>query len=147
VILACSRQYYETYVQGDESFTSLSRQNFISYRKDLHTIKQWFKHHFSKANIQVRDVLTVDSHGAVISAITSNVGMGIVASHLIAETLRKGTVVHIQTSKAEIMNSIALVHLQDKIPTFTEKVFERFLVDMIRGTISTDNAGMKVLCH
>lgn len=147
VILACSRQYHERYLQGDYSFTSLSQQNFISYRKDLQVIKQWFKHHFSKPNIRVRDVLTVDSHQAVISAIKSNVGLGIVASHLITEQLRQGSIVQIKTSNSELMNSISLVHLQDKFPTCTEKVFERYLVDKIREILCQGSAGMKVLYH
>jgi len=145
VILACSRQYYEKSVRGDLSFTSLLRQNFITYRKDLQTIKQWFKHHFSKPNIHVRDVLTVDNHEAVISAIKHNVGMGIVSSHLVNNELRDGQIIHIKTSKLEIMNSISLVHLQDKIPTFTEKVFEKYLVDKIKKVISQNLVGMRVL--
>jgi DNA-binding transcriptional LysR family regulator len=145
VILACSKQYYEDSLRGDLSFTSLSQQNFISYRKDLQTVKQWFKHHFSKTSLHVRDVLTVDNHGAVISAIKQNVGMGVVASHLINNELRNGQIVQIKTSKPEIMNSISLVHLQDKIPTFTEKVFVKYLVEKIKRVISQDYAGMRVL--
>ncbi|MBU0942886.1 MAG: LysR family transcriptional regulator [Proteobacteria bacterium] len=144
VILACSRQYHEKYVKGDHSFSSLSKQNFISYRKDLQAIRLWFKHHFSKSNIHVRDVLTVDSHEAVISAIAHNVGIGVVASHLITEKLSNGIIVHIKTPKPEIMNAISLVQLQDKIPTLTEKVFERYLIDKIReanGGDSLHNSG------
>jgi len=145
VILACSKQYYEKSLRGDLSFTSLLRQNFISYRKDLQTIKQWFKHHFSKPNIHVRDVLTVDCHEAVISAIKNNVGMGIVASHLVNNELRNDQIIHIKTSSSEIMNSISLVHLKEKIPTFTEKVFEKYLVDRIKRVISQNHVGMRVL--
>lgn len=147
VILACSRQYHENRVKGDHSFVSLSKQNFITYTKDLQTIKQWFKHHFSKKNIHVRDVLTVDSHRAVISAIKSNIGMGIVVSHLVKEELENGQIVHIKTTSSEIINSISLAHLQDKIPTFTEKVFERYLVDKIRTMIPQGNSGMKIPGH
>jgi len=132
VILACSQQYYEKCVKGDLSFSSLLQQDFISYRKDLQVIKQWFKHHFSKANVHVSNVLTVDSHEAVSSAIKNNIGMGVVASHLVRDELRSGQLVHIKASESEIINSISLVHLQDKIPTFTEKVFEKFLVEKIK---------------
>ncbi|WP_163335624.1 LysR family transcriptional regulator [Desulfopila sp. IMCC35008] len=145
VILACSKNYYENSLQEDLSFSSLSQQNFISYRKDLQTIRQWFKHHFSKLNTRVHDVLTVDSHEAVISAIKHDVGMGVVASHLVKDELYKKQIVHIKVSGSEIMNSISLVHLQEKIPTFTEKSFEKYLVDKIREMISEGYAGIKVL--
>ena len=145
VILACSRKYHKQHIQDDHSFATLARQNFISYRKDLQTIKQWFKHHFSKPNLQVRDVLTVDNHEAVISAIANDVGLGVIVSHLIKDKLRNGAVIHIHTSKPELMNSISLACLQDKVPTLTERVFERYLIDRIRSIISQSNIGMQVL--
>jgi DNA-binding transcriptional LysR family regulator len=147
VILACSRQYHETRVKGDHSFAALLKQDFIGYTKELQTVKQWFKHHFSKKNIQVRSVLTVDSHRAVISAITSHIGLGVVVSHLVKEELNNGQIVHIKTAGPEIINSISLAHLQDKIPTLTEKVFERYLVDRVRKMISQGNVGMTVPGH
>lgn len=136
VILACSKRYYDSIMGGDVTFASLSQQNFISYREDLQTIKQWFKHHFSKPHVPIHNVLTVDSHEAVISAIQHNVGMGIVASHFVRDEINNNQIVHIRSSKSEIINSISLVHLQDKIPTLTEKVFERYLVDRIKNMTS-----------
>lgn len=133
IILACSKQYYQKYIKDDLSFTSLSQQNFISYRKDLQTIKHWFKHHFSKPNVAIRDVLTVDSHQTVIAAIKHHVGMGIVSSHLVNDELRSAEIVRIQTSTPDIINPISLAYLQDKIPTFTEKFFERYLVEKIKS--------------
>jgi len=147
VILACSKKYHDESVRNDHSFTSLSKQNFISYKKDQQAIKQWFKHHFSKATIHVKDVLTVDNHEAVISAIKNDVGLGIVASHLVMKEIQDEYIVHIKTSASEIMNPIALVHLQDKIPTLTEKVFEKYLVEKIRDVIQQVGIGVKVLHH
>ena len=135
VILACSKKYNEVTMKKGHSFVSLSRQNFISYKKDQQTIKQWFKHHFSKVNIHVRDVLTVDNHEAVIVAIKKDVGLGIVASHLVKQEILDKQIVHIKTSVSEIVNRIALVQLQDKIPTLTEKVFEKYLVERIRDVV------------
>jgi len=147
VILACSSHYYQSCLRGDCNLQSLMRQNFISYRKDLQAIRQWFKHHFSKTNVPVREVLTVDSHETVISAIKNHVGLGVVASHLIAEELRTGDIVHIETANPEITNSISLVHLQDKVPTLTEKVFQRFLVTTVSETIGRLSSGLKILHH
>ena len=145
VILACSHKYYEESVKGDLSFESLSQQNFISYRKDLQTIKQWFKHHFSKSNINLRGVLTVDNHEAVISAIMNHMGMGVIASHIVNNELHNKQIIHIKTSRSEILNSISLVHLQDKVPTFTEKVFVKHLADTIKNVISKSRMGLRVL--
>lgn len=135
LILACSKKYYDQAIKNDHSLTSLSKQNFIGYKKDQQPIKQWFKHHFSKTNIHVHDVLTVDNHEAVISAIKKDVGLGIVASHLVKKEIQDEYIVPINISASEIMNPIALVHLQDKFPTLTEKVFAKYLVEKIRDMI------------
>ena len=147
VILACSKRYYEKSLKKDQSFTTLSKQNFISYKKNNQTVKQWFKHHFSKTNIHVHDVLTVDNHEAVISAIKKDIGLGIVASHLVEKEIQTEQIVHIKTSASEITNAIALVNLQEKIPTLTEKVFGKYLVDKIRYMIPQINAGVEILPH
>ncbi len=133
VILACSRQYYEKSVKKDHSLKNLACQNFITYQHNLQAVKNWFKHHFGKYSLNFNVVLTVDSHQAVISAIVHHLGMGIIASHQVNEKIQKGQVVRINTSKAQIINPISLVHLQDKMPTLTEKVFEKFLVKKIKS--------------
>jgi len=132
VILACSRQYYEKSVKKDHSFNRLARQNFISYRHNAQTLKNWFRHHFGKFNVPFHVVLTVDNHQAIISAIHQHLGMGIVASHLVKEKIKNGQIISINTSKPEIINQISLVQLQDKIPTLAEKVFKNYLLDKIQ---------------
>lgn len=132
VILTCSRQYYEHSLGRDRSFQSLTQQHFIAYRENAHTIRNWFKHHFGKFNVDIDVVLTVDSHQAVISAIQHHVGLGVVASDMVKDLMNTSQIIPIRTSKAEIINPISLVQLQDKLPTFTEKVFVRFLEDTLR---------------
>ena len=62
VVLACSKQYYAKSIKKDHSFKSLARQHFITYRHSAQTIKNWFRHHFGKYNVNFDIVLTVDSH-------------------------------------------------------------------------------------
>lgn len=132
IILACSKEYYEKSIKKDHSFKNLLLQNFITYRQDAQVIKSWFKHHFGKSNLHLQAVLTVDSHQAIISAIQHSVGMGIVASHIVSKEIKRGQIMGITTSKPEIKNQISLTQLQDKIPTLTEKIFEKFLLKKIK---------------
>lgn len=132
IILTCSRTYYDRSIAMDHSFQSLIRQHFITYREDAHTIKNWFKHHFGKFEVDVDVVLTVDSHQAVISAIQHHIGLGVVASDMVKDMITTNQIIPISTSRAEIINPISLVQLQEKIPTITEKVFKQFIVDTIR---------------
>jgi DNA-binding transcriptional LysR family regulator len=132
VILACSRRYYERSIRQDHSFTSLAKQNFITYRDDAQTLKNWFKHHFGKFNPSFHRVLTVDSLQTVINAIHQHLGLGIVASHLVNEEILRGEIVPINTSKAAIINQISLIYLKDKTATLTEEVFQQFLMERIK---------------
>ncbi len=132
IILACSKEYYEKSIKKDHSFKHLLHQNFITYRQNAQVIKSWFKHHFGKSNLHLQPVLAVDSHQAIISAIQHNVGMGIVASHLVSKEIQRGQIIGIKTSKPDIRNQISLTQLQDKIPTLTEKTFQKFLLKEIK---------------
>lgn len=145
VVLACSRPYYDTHIRGDHSYATISNLDFISYQKDQQTIKKWFRHHFSKPNVQVGAVLVVDSHEAVIGSIKKDIGLGIIASHLVQNAIDNGEIVPIKKAKTEILNPIALVHLQDKIPTLTEKVFGTYMVKKIKAMIAASGDGMKIV--
>ncbi len=78
----------------------------------------------------------MDNHAGVVSAIMHNIGMGIVASQLVKDELQSGRMVKIKTSEADIINSISLVQLLDKIPSLTEKTFAGFMVNRIREMIT-----------
>jgi hypothetical protein len=59
--------------------------------------------------------------------------MGIIASHSAVNGIQSGQIMGISTSKSEIMSQISLVHLQDKIPTVSEKVFAKFLTEKFKS--------------
>ena len=133
VILACSQQYYEKYVKSDHSFNHMKQQSFIAYRHSAQTVKNWFRHHFGKYNVDANIVLTVGSHQGVIAAIRHHMGLGVIASHMVGERLKTGEIRRIDTTKEEIINQMSLVQLQNKIPTRAEKMFEKFLIGKIQS--------------
>lgn len=125
VILACSSDYCEDILRKDFSFNNLMANNFISYLPTASELHNWFKHHFRKTSIHPTIVMTVDSIQAVISCIRRHMGMGIIVSHLVNEDIRSGKIVPVTTGHKEIINRISLVQLQDKIPSLTDKTFQR----------------------
>lgn len=48
-------------------------------------------------------------------------------AHIVGEEIKSGQIVPIKTAKKNVINKIALVQLQDKIPSLTEKTFVNFL--------------------
>jgi DNA-binding transcriptional LysR family regulator len=94
----------------------------------------------------LHSVLTVDSHQAIISAIQHHVGMGIIASHLVSKEIQRGQIIAIKTSKSKIKNQITLIQLLDKVPTLTEKIFQKFLlkkIELIGLQIEVKSAALK----
>lgn len=137
VILACSKKYYDKEIRGDHSFENLALKEFISYQRTSLTLKNWFKHHFNKFSVNLNRVMTVDSHQAVITGITHNIGLGVIASHIVQKEIRKNIIVPIKTSCQDVINKISLVLLQDKIPTLTEKTFLKYFKEDILRTGTT----------
>jgi DNA-binding transcriptional LysR family regulator len=127
VVMACSKGYYEKEIKGDHSFENLCTQAFISYQKTSLTLRNWFKHHFNRYSLDLNRVLTVDSHQAVITGIKNQLGMGVIASHIVSRDIRRGRIIPIKTGKKDVINKISLVQLQDKIPSLTEKTFINYL--------------------
>ncbi|QJB55711.1 LysR family transcriptional regulator [Pseudodesulfovibrio sp. zrk46] len=131
VVLACSPGYYEKHIHGKPTLEMLTKLDFIEYTRKARTIAHWFKHHFNAPKANYRTVLTIDEHDAVVSAIKHGAGLGVVAPHLVEEELRNKEIVPVLTDKRGVVNQIALLHLQDKVPTLTDKLFRAFLVERI----------------
>lgn len=127
VIMACSKAYYEREIKGDHSFENLANKEFLSYQKSSLTLMNWFKHHFKKVPANLNRVMTVDNHQAVINGIKNHLGMGVIASHIVRRDIKQGRIISIKTPKKNVINTISLVQLQDKVPSLTEKTFINFL--------------------
>ncbi|MCP3871920.1 MAG: LysR family transcriptional regulator, partial [Desulfobacteraceae bacterium] len=113
VVLACSKRYYEREIKGNHSFENLASKEFISYQKSSLTLRNWFKYHFNKFSIGLNRVLTVDSHQAVITGIRNQLGMGVIASHIVSRDIKRGRIIPVKTEKKSVINRISLVQLQD----------------------------------
>ncbi|MBU1341960.1 MAG: LysR family transcriptional regulator [Proteobacteria bacterium] len=127
VVLACSKIYYDEEIKGDHSFENLASKEFISYQRSSLTLRNWFKYHFNKFPVALNRVLTVDSHQAVINGIKNQLGMGVIAGHIVSSDIKSGNIIPIKTAKKNVINKISLVQLQDKVPNLTEKTFINYL--------------------
>lgn len=132
VLLACSRDYYDSRIAGDHSFKNLVDQEFITDEDDLAILNSWFRNHFDKAPDGLNIVMTLDNHEALLSGIKLGMGLGIATGHLIWEEIKKGEVVPVTTERETMVNAISLVQLQDKVPTMTEKVFRDFILTEVK---------------
>ncbi|MCK5311528.1 MAG: LysR family transcriptional regulator [Desulfobacteraceae bacterium] len=135
VILACSKEYYEREINKDHSFKNLAAKEYISYQRTSLTLRNWFKYHFNKFSVKnLNRVMTVDSHQAVITGIKNNIGLGVIASHIVQKEIKKKNIIPIKMPQKDVINKISLVLLQDKIPTYTEKAFLKYFKEDILRT-------------
>jgi len=123
IILVCSKSYYQQHIKGDLSIENLLAQDYISYDNKFLAINGWFKHHFGRQSVKINAVLIVDSIQAVLAAIENDIGLGVISSN----QMHSGNLITITTDKKEIVNTISLIQLKDKVPSFTEKTFQHFL--------------------
>ena len=134
VILACSKKYYDREIKGDHSFENLVAKEYISYQKTSLTLRNWFKYHFNRFSLDLNRVMTVDSHQAVINGILNHLGMGVVAAHIVSDSIDRKEIIPVPTGQKDVINKISLVQLQDKVPSLTEKTFLRFLKADIKAS-------------
>lgn len=132
VILACSRPYYDKNIRGNHSLQHLMNQDFITYRMDAHAIQSWFKFSLGRPSASVNAVLTVDSVQAVVSAIKSHLGLGVIVSHLVSEEIDAGRIVAVRIPGKNVVNHISLVQLSGKKPSLAERSFQRHLRNEMR---------------
>ncbi len=128
MILVCSQEYYQREINGDHSLRNLLEKEFITDEDDPSILTMWYKHHFRKNPENLNIVMTMDSHEALISALKLGMGLGVATAHLIWDEIQRGEVIPITTAKANMVNMISLVQLQDKVPTLTEKTFRDFMI-------------------
>ncbi len=132
IILACSQEYYTNRMNEEVSLPVLTQQDYIEYASTTRSVNHWLKHHYNTGKTAFKTVLTVDDHGAVISAIKADTGLGVVASHAVEREIQSGEIVAISTGTADILNQISLVHLKNKIPTLAEKTFKELLMEQVQ---------------
>lgn len=131
IILACSKNYFKQYIGNNCSYENLIQQDFISYDRNAVAIAGWFKHHFARQSVKVNVVLTVDSIQAVLASIEKDLGLGVITSNqMLSEDL-----VAVKGTKKEIVNTISLLQLKDKVPTYTEKAFQKFLKNVLKEIV------------
>jgi len=133
IVMACSKQYYDTHIRGNHDYNHLIKQDFIAYQRHDYTLISWFSHHFDKSISQLSISMVVDNHFAIISGIKNHMGLGVVASHSIWDEINSKQIIPITTGTSDIINHISLVQHQDKVRNTTEKVFQKHCIEQIRS--------------
>lgn len=128
LILVASAAYYAERIAGDHSFATLINQAYISDEQNDTFLTHWFSHHFRQTKAHPEIVLTVESHQACLRCVELGMGLSTTSSHLVWPQIMAGSLVPITTTTPNILNTISLMQLLDKIPTITEKMFQEHVI-------------------
>jgi DNA-binding transcriptional LysR family regulator len=123
-VLAASEKTYKTWGLKDSSYLNISRIPVVDYVAHGPVIRMWFKHHFGKVPANLNLIYSAESVRAVLTAIASDIGVGVVPQHMLTGEFSDLKVV--STSKKPFVNEIMLARQQDKPPTAKEKEFIKF---------------------
>jgi len=132
LILVGSVKYIGRHLKEGPSWEAISRCQFIAYQPMAPELTEWFSHHFHHPLKQPDIVLIVENVHAVISAIRSHLGLGIVPLYLVQSAMRKKELKAIRVEKDEVKSRISLLRLAQRKSGVTEKLF----IDFLKGKLA-----------
>jgi len=123
-VLAASEKTHKTLDLKNPSFSNLSVAPIVDYVAHGPVIRMWFKHHFARIPSHLKIVYSAESVRAVLTAIASSIGVGVVPRHLLVGEFSHLKVV--STLKKPLVNELMLARQQGKKPTTKEREFIDF---------------------
>lgn len=127
LILAGSAAYVRHHLKNQQSPELLAACRFIAYQHHAPELSEWFLRHFDVRVDRLDIVLVVDSVHAVINAVRSNLGLGIVPKYLVTSELQKNKLVTIGNGSSVVKSRISLLRHPRKKSGAAEQAFIVFL--------------------
>jgi len=123
-VLAASEKTYKTWGLKDSTFQNTSRVPIADYVAHGPVIRMWFKHHYGKTPSELNIAYSAESVRAVLTAIASDIGVGVIPLHLLTGEFSDLKV--ISTTKKPFINEIMLARQQGRPTTAKESEFIKF---------------------
>lgn len=123
LILTCSKQYYDTHVNGDHSYQNLKKCSYGTYEDEGLELKSWFKHHFDQIPGLLNIRFKAQDMPTSILWLKRHMGLGIVDGYWVADLIDRGEIMAITTEQPQIMNKISMMQLQGKSMSALETIF------------------------
>ena len=127
LILACSRAYFEERVKNDISFGHLMSLEYLTDENDPIILKHWFWYYFNKKVTDLRFVMAIEAHQALMACIRKGMGLAITSHHLFAREIEAKEIIPIIPEPKKLINTISMVSLKESTPSLTQTVFQAYL--------------------
>lgn len=124
-VMAASEKVWRELKLQNASYQSLIEAPIVDYLPHAPIARMWLKHHYSKSPGTLSIVYSAESVRAVLSAISSEIGIGVVPSHLIEGSYK--TLKVVETTKKPFVNHMMITRQQGKKASFRESEFMSFV--------------------
>lgn len=128
-----SSKYIRRHLKNGPALESLLQCQFVSYKTHAPELKDWFFHHYNSSFRQLDIVLTVESVQAIINAVQSNLGLGIVPQYLVQSYILKKQLEPIRVGKDEVRSRISFLKLEGRKPGISERLFVELIKSKFAG--------------
>lgn len=126
-IMACSRMYFNRNIAEKTDFEHLVKRDYLTINNGTMIIDQWFQHHHKRIPNKLNYVMTTDNHQAFLDGIRNGMGLGVIPYNLVRNEIESGSLSRISGSSNEIISTLSLVQLKNKMVSLTEKAFTTVL--------------------
>jgi len=130
-VMASSEKNFKDLRLHELTGAQLSNLPIVDYLAFAPVARMWIKHHFSKASQNLNVVFSAESVRSVLNAISSDIGVGIVPSHLITKEFKHLKIV--ETAKKPFMNQMMLARQLGRRASLRENEFVKFCREEIKA--------------
>ncbi len=123
VVMVCSKLYFNRNISGKSDFERLTQCEYLRTHNGSRIIDQWFQCHYKRLPHDLKYVLTTDNHQSCLDAVRNGMGLGVIPYHLVSREVSAGTLSVIYGSGNQMISSLSLVELKQKVPSLTEQAF------------------------
>lgn len=126
IVLACSRVFRDRHLgrRANPGLTALAASDHVAYVEHQADLHKWYWHHFRKRP-RLKTPLVANHPAAVLSAVQSHVGLGLLPAFLVKDGVDCGQLVVIETGRPPLVNEMSVVRLRDHVVTRAEREFLR----------------------
>lgn len=122
LVLTASAHFYDQEVRDNVRFDHLKTLSHVAYVDTLDDIDKWYGHHFGKTP-KVRAAVVADNVHAVLAAVRSSLGLGLLPAQMIDEEIKARRLRVIDTGRAPLVNKMQLIRLKDRVTSAAERAF------------------------
>lgn len=119
--------YFNRNTAEKTAFEHLLKRDYLTTNSDTMDIDQWFQHHHKRIPYKLNNVMTTDNHQAFLDGIRNGMGLGVIPYNLVRREIESGSLSCVRGAGNEMINTLSLVQLKNKIPSLTEKAFTAVL--------------------